>query len=330
MPRPRSAPVGSSGAMQRLLLCTGDRFVRLGRSGPSWDGATSLEATGAQCLAADPDGRRVLVGTRGSGALLSLDGGDTWRALELPERDVFSVAISPADGALYAGTEPSRLFRSRDDGRWQELTALQEIPSRERWSFPPRPWTSHVRWIAPDPHRAERLLVGIELGGLMRTDDGGESFSAHRPGAQPDVHSVVWHPRAEDRAYEAGGGGAAWSRDGGLSWEGADAGRELHYCWAVAPDPGDPDRWYVSAARGPFDAHGRGPAGARLYRWEGDGPWEPVGDGPLESMPYALVASDGELLVGLADGRVLRGADRGERWERLPVEVGSITAMVAR
>jgi hypothetical protein len=46
-------------------------------------------------------------------------------------------------------------------------------------------------------------------------------------------------------------------------------------------------------------------------------------------MPYALDAADGELVAGLADGGILRGAERGGRWERLPVDVGSITAMVA-
>ena len=77
-------------------------------------------------------------------------GGDTFEDVPLPEPDVFSVAVSAADGAVYAGTEPSRLFRSRDGGEsWEELVALQEIPSRPDWSFPPRPWTSHVRWIAP-------------------------------------------------------------------------------------------------------------------------------------------------------------------------------------
>ena len=90
------------------------------------------------------------------------------------------------------------------------LDGLLELPSRPNWSFPPRPWTSHVRWIAPSPHDAKLLLVGIELGGLMRSSDGGESWQDHRPGAQPDVHSLAWHPQAEGRAYEAGGGGAAW------------------------------------------------------------------------------------------------------------------------
>ena len=91
--------------------------------------------------------------------------------------------MSAADGTVYAGTEPSRLFCSDDRGEtWRELEALLELPSRPTWSFPPRPWTSHVRWIAPSPHEADLLLVGIELGGLMRSTDGGESWQDHRPG----------------------------------------------------------------------------------------------------------------------------------------------------
>ena len=150
--------------------------------------------------------------------------------------------------------------------------ALQEIPSRPDWSFLPRPWTSHVRWIAPSPHDPEVVLVGIELGGLMRTGDGGASFSDHRPQAARDVHCLAWHPSAPERAYEAGGDGAAGSRDGGRSWDKADAGRDRRYAWALAVDAADPDRWFVSAAPGPFEAHGSRPSDSAIYRWEGSGP----------------------------------------------------------
>jgi hypothetical protein len=312
--------------MSRLLVCTGDAVVRLERTDGSWRTSALLEQTPVRCVAARHG--RLLVGSR-DGALLSTDGGTSWRQGDLPEADVFSVAIGH-DGALLAGTEPSRLFRSRDGERWEELTALQEIPSRGQWSFPPRPWTSHVRWIAPDPHRPERLLVGIELGGLMYSDDGGESFTDHRPEAERDVHALAWHPRVEGRAYEAGGGGAAWSRDGGWTWEPAAAGRAHRYCWALAVDTEDPDRWYVSAAHGPRQAHGGGPARAGLYRWEGDGPWEPIEAGlprPIDSMPYALVSSPNGLFTGLADGRLFHSMDRGDSWEELPVRVRSLVAM---
>jgi BNR/Asp-box repeat protein len=304
-----------------VFVCTRDeRLIRVERDGER----PVLEGAGAQCVAAR--GERVLVGTRERGAFLSDDGGATWEQIELPEPGVFSVAISAADGALYAGTEPSRLFVARDGGTWTELEALQEIPSRDRWSFPPRPWTHHVRWIAPDPHRAERLLVGIELGGLMASEDGGATFSDHRPGAKLDAHSLAWHPHVEGRAYQAAGDGAAWSHDGGRTWEPADTGRDLGYCWALAVDRADPERWYVSAASGPGAAHSTSSARGRLYRWHDSWEARPL---PADSMPYALEATDGELLAGMADGRILLSRDGGERWDELGPRVGSITAMAA-
>jgi hypothetical protein len=304
----------------RLFLTTRDDRLVIVRDGAA---DTALEGLGAQSVAARGD--RVLVGTRGHGAHLSLDAGATWERVELPEDDIFSVAISPADDALYAGSEPSRLFTSRDGGAWEELEALQDIPTRDQWSFPPRPWTHHVRWIAPDPHQAERLLIGIELGGVMYSDDGGATFSDHRAGAKLDAHSLVWHPTADGRAYHAAGDGAAWSRDGGRTWEGADAGRDLRYCWAVAVDPADPERWYVSAASGPRTAHSGTHAHGKLYRWDRDA-WNslPV---PSDVMPYALAARDSELLAGMSDGTILRSLDAGEVWDELDVRVGSITAM---
>jgi photosystem II stability/assembly factor-like uncharacterized protein len=302
-----------------LLVTTGDAFVRVGAG-------TRLEGSGAQCLAADGDD--VYVGCRGGGLKRSGDGGDTFEDVAVPEHDVFSVAVSPVDGAVYAGTEPSRLFRSHDRGEtWEELVALQEIPSRPTWSFPPRPWTSHVRWIAPSPHDANVVLVGIELGGLMRTDDAGASFSDHRPEAARDVHCLTWHPTVPGRAYEAGGDGAAWSRDGGVTWDPADAGRERRYAWALAVDPDDPDVWFVSAAPGPFKAHGSGPSDSAVYRWSADDRWEQV-EGPLDSHVYALAIADGRVFAGLGDGTLRQSDDRGDTWHDLGERVESVTALV--
>jgi hypothetical protein len=309
-----------------IFVCTRDGgLLRLERANGSWADARLLQNAGAQCIAINE--RRVLVGTRDHGVLFSADAGDTWEQADLPEQSVFSVAISDADGALYAGTEPSRLFVSRDKGSWSELEALQQIPSRGQWSFPPRPWTHHVRWIAPDPRHAERLLVGIELGGLVYSGDGGETFSDHRPGAKRDVHSLTWHPRLRGRVYQAAGDGAAWSRDGGLTWDAVDAGRDLPYCWAVAVDPSDPDSWYVSAASSPRAAHRGTDARGRLYRFSGKD-WNPL-TLPDETMPYALAASDDELIAGMADGRIIHSCDGGESWTDTGVQPGPILALAA-
>jgi len=299
--------------VSRLLVATGEALVRV--AGREAD--VLLKRPGLQAVAVDPGvPERIAVGCRGAGVWVSGGGGSTWSDARLPAQDVFSVAFGP-DGALYAGCEPSALYVRRGDAPWRELATLRELPSAPTWSFPPRPWTSHVRWIAPSPHDADVVLVGIELGGLMRTEDGGETWADHRPGAQRDVHALAWHPTERGRAYEAAGGGAAWSRDEGETWEPADEGRDRHYTWALAVDPDDPGRWYVSAAPGPFEAHGSRPAQAALYRWSGEGPWEELDLGlprPLEAMPYALAWSDGRLVAGLRDGRILESEDGGDTW----------------
>jgi photosystem II stability/assembly factor-like uncharacterized protein len=310
-----------------LYAVTGGAFASI----EDGEVTVALEGTGAQCLARD--GEAVYVGSRGSGLRKSEDGGGSWRELDFPQPDVFSVAVSPADGIVYAGTEPSMLFASEDSGEsWRELESLREIPSAPSWSFPPRPWTSHVRWIAPSPHEADLLLVGIELGGVMRSEDGGETWADHAPGAQPDAHALAWHPAVAGRAYEAGGGGSAWSFDGGRTWAAADEGRDRHYTWALAVDSEDPDRWYVSASTGPFAAHGGGAPEALVYRWDGEGPWRALDGGlpqPLDSMAYVLLARPGELVLGLADGRILTSSDGGDSWEPLALHGDPLARVLA-
>jgi photosystem II stability/assembly factor-like uncharacterized protein len=320
--------------MARLYAATGDGIGRLDEVGEAWTAVLFLSGSAAQCLAVDPAHPDVVyAGLREGGVRRSVDGGRAWFDCELPEPAVFSLAVSGADGAVYAGTEPSRLFRSDDLGEsWRELEALLELPSRPSWSFPPRPWTSHVRWIAPSPHDAGLLLVGIELGGLMRSCDGGQSWEDHRPGAQLDVHSLAWHPHIQGRAYEAGGGGTAFSTDSGETWQRADEGRDRHYTWSVTVDPDDPDWWYVSASTGPFAAHGHGDPQARIYRRRDGQPWQPLAGGlpePLPAMPYALVATGGRLFAGLADGELRESRDRGDSWARLRLEGDRLAAVLA-
>jgi photosystem II stability/assembly factor-like uncharacterized protein len=318
----------------RLHGTTGDAVFTLDESERAWTARLSLNGSGAHCLAIDPRQPSTLyAGSATDGLFRSSDGGASWAPLALPHKAVFSTAVSPADGAVYAGCEPSMIFKSSDGGAsWRELSSLRSLPSAPTWSFPPRPWTSHVRWIAPSPHDPNLLLAGIELGGVLRSVDGGESWADQRPGAQLDVHALAWHPVAAGRAYEAGGGGAAWSRDGGDTWLAADRGRDRNYTWALAVDPSDPERWYVSASTGPQHAHRRGQAHGKLYRWHGQGPWESLSRGlpqPLDDMVYALAGAPGRLFAGLIDGEIYTSEDAGDSWNRLQVGGAPVTGITA-
>ena len=155
--------------MTRLYLATGDGLTILTERGDGWRAEVRLDGLPTQCVAADP-GRPQLVycGTFGQGLWRSGDGGDTWAHVGegIATAEVMAVAVSAGEraggrGVVWAGTEPSALFRSEDGGdTWEGRPALQDIPSAPTWSFPPRPWTHHVRWIAPDPSASGRLFVG--------------------------------------------------------------------------------------------------------------------------------------------------------------------------
>jgi photosystem II stability/assembly factor-like uncharacterized protein len=321
----------------KLVIATGDSIAIVEEQGETWQVRVALEGSGAQCVALDPhDLQTLYAGAWGEGIWKSTDGGVRWSNLStaLSRGHVFSVAVSPLDGALYAGCEPSAVFRSDDGGvSWEELRTLTQLPSAPTWSFPPRPETSHVRCIAPCPHDADLLLVGIELGCLARSTDGGQNWEDHRPGALPDVHAVTWHPQHSGRAYQTGGfGGAVWSDDAGVHWRTAEGGAELRYTWALAVHPTNPDCWFISDSPGPMNAHNSDNAEARILR-RCDGAWEELRNGlpqPLNSLPYSLLSTHERLFAGLGDGRIFVSSDWGESWNHLQLTgqtVPSVRAM---
>jgi hypothetical protein len=329
----------------RIFAITGEDVVRFTlEDGRAHEAEPLLHGTDARCIAVDPhDPQRVYVGTFDNGLYRSDQAGLTWEQDErgLADRRVLSLAVSPSHrqsgiSVLYAGTEPSNLYRSEDGGRsWQRLPALRELPSEPRWSFPPRPWTHHVRTIALHPTDPDWITVGIELGGVMRSLDAGASWIDHNPQAHSDAHELLTHPLAPERVYEAAGQGVARSEDRGESWNRFERGLDRHYAWAQALDPADPDLWYVAVSRSPFDAHGDGDGHAHLWRSRGDG-WTAIdtwGDSPeLRRMPYALVALPAQpnrLLVGLRGGTLLLTDDAGESWSRLSLELPDVIGLAA-
>jgi photosystem II stability/assembly factor-like uncharacterized protein len=46
-------------------------------------------------------------------------------------------------------------------------------------------------------------------------------------------------------------------------------------------------------------------------------------------MPYALLATDGRLFAGLADGQLWESRDRGDTWAPLQLEGDSVAAVLA-
>lgn len=349
----------------RMFAATGDAVARIDvRADDVVDVAIMLQGSGAQFVAVDPrDPRRVVAGTYGAGALLSRDAGATWRPLSssLSARRVMSVAIAGArivDGlsSIYAGSAPSHLYRSDDDGEtWHRLRAFDALvategddvtnpaagastASAQRWrsrAAEARVWVSHVSAILPHSTDPLRLLAGVEIGGVIVTSDGGATWRGPARGCYHDVHVLVAHPDFPEWVYEAAGGGVAVSDDGGERWQSLDDGLDQRYVWSAAVDSGDPGCCYVSTSHSHVEAHRRdGRADACIYRHRAGGPWQPI-NGPIaDPLPYlasGLAAPRGQagvLLAAMQDGAFWATEDQGETWRPLRGRVPGVVALV--
>ena len=318
--------------MSALLITTPERLL-IARQASRWPVEAHLDGMSPDCLAVDPrDPSRVYCGTAGHGLHRSTDGGRTWQAvgsgISHPEISAVAVSLTEARGSIgvvYAGTNPSSVFRSEDGGEsWRELSAMLSLPSAEEWSFPPHPETHHVRWIEPDPFVTGRVYVAIEAGALVRTFDGGQTWTDRVSGGPYDTHTAATHRRARGRLYSAAGDGYFHSEDGGDNWIKFERGLRHRYLVGVAADPVDPDTVVVSAASGPGLAYSSRSAEATVYRRAGDDPFAPAMNGlpPARGTVASLFAVDprtGAIFAANNHG-LFRTQDAGGAWAAIEAD----------
>jgi photosystem II stability/assembly factor-like uncharacterized protein len=276
------------------------------------------------CLAADAlvEGR-AWAGTRRGGAFRSDDAGATWRSVGLAGKDITSITASPVQRDLiWVGTEPSEVWVSENAGdEWRQTARLETLPSSPEWSFPPKPDTHHVRWIACHPRDAQQLWIAIEAGALVSTQDGGRTWRDRVGGGPWDTHELAIHPEAPTSLRVSAGDGYFESDNGGATWTSPEEGLDVGYLRSVAIDPGRPDVVIVSASTGPRSAYVAGVSDGRIYRREAGGRWERARDGwpdPPRTVAPLLTAghSAGELWA--ADERGLhRSDDSGQSWREI-------------
>jgi transposase len=237
-----------------------------------------------------------------------------------PDLNPIEEAFSKIKGSLRKATVRTREALIEELG-----SAISAITADDALGF-----FTHVRAIALSHTDPDLIVAGIELGGIVRSTDGGESWQDQRPGAYADCHSLAAHSRAPNLLYEAAGGGFAESKNFGESWSTSDEGLGHRYVWGLAIDRDNPELVYVSAAQGPSRAHGSGFSDAVIYRRSGEDQWKAVLES-LAEFPYALAsdpATPGALYAGLGDGTILRSPDKGENWEEV-VQVPELEALAA-
>jgi photosystem II stability/assembly factor-like uncharacterized protein len=287
-----------------------------------------LQHDRAGSLAVDPDDPARLYAGTGRGLRRSADGGRHWEPVGggVARHSITAVAVSGAEGgAVYAGTNPSAVFRSDDRGdRWTELAGMKDVPSAPTWSFPPHPETHHVRWIEADPNVTGRVFVAVEAGALLRTDDGGKTWIDRVPGGPYDTHTAATHSNASGRVYSAAGDGYFESRDGGATWARDVAGLKHRYLIGVVVDPQDPDTVIVSSSAGPYSAYTVETAEAYVYRKTAGRPFEPAMEGLPEARGtvashFATNPDEPGVIYAVNNHGLFRTVDAGRRWSGIDV-----------
>lgn len=304
----------------------------------AWSTEALLQDQRINCLAADARSKAfIFAGTQGNGVLRSHDRSQTWVPAGMEGQIVKSLAVSPHEsGVIYAGVKPAGVFVTRDGGESRtELKAFRRVRGYRFWRSPSEPpdWRAYVSNIAISPADPEVLVAGVEFGAVVRSDDGGKTWSNHKKGAIRDCHSLIFHPTDGNWVYEAGASltGASISRDGGETWR-KPPGMRHPYGWACAADPERPEVWYVSAGRYGLGfepkAHQDGKADAAIYHSAGGAAWERLNGGlprPMTHLAYALATdreATGHLYAGFSNGEVWQTADYGDSWEKLPFNMG--------
>jgi hypothetical protein len=316
--------------METLFIGYGDGLVRVSVNG-SVRHERVLDGVPVPMVAIDQnEPERVYAATLGRGVWRSDDGGRTFAKIPGVEPElVWSVAVSSSDrrgnlGAVYLGTQMSALYRSIDGGEtFAELESVQALPSKPSWSFPPAPDTHHVHQITLSPDDPGTVIFGVELGGVFRSTDRGETGKV--TDADPDPHTLRTHPTARGRMYEGGGAAYYASTDGGASWNRNLDGipDDVRYFYSLAVDTGDPDNVLLSGARDPFSGHALipgTPVWSSLYRLRG-GTWEEVTTGlpPTDGTAMGTLAAGGPgvFYYVTEPGEVYRSADGGASFEHL-------------
>jgi len=237
---------------------------------------------------------------------------------------IWALAIDPAEPeTLFAGTQPSAVFRSRDSGqRWEKL-ALELAAECPAVVIP------RVTALVVDPADHRTVWVGIEVDGVRRSRDGGETWTTIAGGlSDPDIHGIAISGGQPKTVLATTPREVFASSDAGESWQRLEVRQQFPYAYtrAIAVKADDPHVLFVG--------HGQTASptiGSVQRSQDGGKTWATL---PLPGEPNSYISclathpSDPNLvLASTLYGQLFMSHDAGDAWRKVRQEFSEVRAL---
>jgi len=290
-----------------------------------------------RALLIHPTNPAVLYAGTHQGPYRSDDRGEHWEALEAPYegRDVWSLAFHPQDPhIIYAGYEPCAIYRSEDGGaHWKRMNTEKVVYPHITTYMPPL--AKRVIGLTADPSNPADMYAAVEVGGLLASRNGGESWESITDGLYVrnntvDLHGVQVSAAAPGTVYIITQIAMFRSRNRGHHWEHVQVEEMFpggSYCRDLLVDPHDARTIYLAAGAGGGGApRGIQEAGALFRSHDIGETWErlDIGDTPPSRMAKVAIdrANPSYLYCCAMRGQVYGSHDGGQSWHKsqIPVE----------
>jgi photosystem II stability/assembly factor-like uncharacterized protein len=252
-----------------------------------------------------------------------------WTHLPSPMTDVWALAQHPGDpDILIAGSRPAALYKSRDAGvTWEKLN-VEGVDQFSTVNMGP----TRVTQILFDPIDPRLAWATVEIGGIFRSNDGGDTWESCCNGlVSRDVHGIlaIRDGNGHPVVFATTNMGFHRSDDQGASWNLQQLDAPWQYTRSVVQHPTDGSMIFVTAGNGPPGNDGRLLRSRDYGRTFETSPL-PL---PINSTVWCLVAdpSNPDVLFACTNlGRVFRSDDRGDSWKKLDHEFGELRALTWR
>ena len=312
-----------------------DGLYRMADGNGQWEKLTNglPESPAVRDIAVHPHEPDIVYAATQDGPYRSTDRGDSWEKVNVPDhrRTAWSVLFHPWDpDVMFAGYDSCEIYRSVDGGdSWRQLPVSVRFP--EVTTGPGSNPAKRVLMMAASVANPSEVYGAVEVGGIIRSTDGGESWENLSHGQYlnddyVDMHGVLCSTLNPSVVITIARAGIFRSEDKGNHWSHVPVEplnlKGQTYCRCITETPGDPRTIWVAGG-----ANFQSDMGALFRSTDAGASFERVDMGFVPNSTIFGLAFDqrepSHMFCATSAGDVYASKDSGDTWSLHPLPEGA-------